>query len=112
MKFRLFQTLLITAMIVTWGGTLQAISIINNTKYTLLVKKNVGEWINVKPNATENWPHTEAINITLYASAVFSGPGGGMFAPNPPASCIVSPSGQLTVSYAKSPNYIAVSCTS
>lgn len=108
MKFRLFQTLLITAIIVTWGGTLQAIPIKNNTNYDILVWEGNNYYSpQINPHATFSWSYTGTTSITLSACVGSQESGCGYS-----ASCSVSPSGQLTVnSTGNSNSPISVSCT-
>lgn len=112
MKFRLFQTLLVTAIIVTWGGTLQAISINNNTNYDILVYETTKHGntyaIQINPHGTFSWTYTGMTSITLSACVGSHKTGCGYT-----VSCsIVSPSGQLTVnSTGNSSSPINASCS-
>jgi hypothetical protein len=101
MKFRLLQTILIAATIVTWATSLQAFNTFNDTPYQLLVQAKTGsysEWVN--PKTTSNgWNYNGT--ITLYALARFLYKGTYFYTPT--LTCIVPPHGQQIVTLKKQP---------
>jgi hypothetical protein len=106
MKFRLFQTVLVAATLVTWVAPLQAFNTKNETTYTLQVWSNKPIYFErVKPNTTSNGWYYKGTDTSILLYVCISPSKNSCIGSI--LSCPVPPHGQQIVTYGSS---LSVTC--